>query len=217
MDNPLDFENEIWAQGVNSICGIDEVGRGPLAGPVVAAAVVLPVGTMIDGIDDSKRIKAVKRVELKPLIEKAAVDFGLGVVSEGEIDRLNITRATFLAMQRAVGTLKSVPGYLLVDGNQFPVIMDPAMEKPLLGRALIKGDRRSLSIACASILAKVHRDQLMEHYAELYPGYGFEKHKGYGTMAHRKKIKELGLSPIHRKSFLKSMLNEQIPFPEEKL
>jgi len=215
MKNSLDYDKEIWTQGISTICGIDEVGRGPLAGPVVAAAVILPAGTSIAGVNDSKQLGADNRMQLKTIIEEIALDFGLGVVSEVEIDRFNIVRATFLAMQRAVDALDTVPEYILVDGNQFPMIVDKISRMPLKGRAVVKGDSLSLSIASASILAKVHRDALMEKYAREYPHYGFEKHKGYGTAEHRNRIKEFGLSPIHRKTFMKSQMIEKIPFPGE--
>ncbi len=189
------------------LCGIDEAGRGPLAGPVVAAALILPVGIQIDTINDSKKLSEKKRRQLDAQIREQALSFGIGLADEQEIENLNILQATFLAMKRAVDALAVKPGYLLVDGRDFPRFIYKG--QPLHGEALIKGDSKSAVIAGASILAKVYRDALMLRYADKFPGYGFERHKGYGTKAHREKILELGPCPIHRKTFLRKILNNR--------
>ena len=175
--------------------GSCDTGRGPLAGPVVAAAVILPLGlTETFGINDSKILSAVKREELKTIIENNAVSIGIGVIEHHDIDRLNILQATYAAMRQAVQALHPLPEYVLIDGNR-----DPQLGLP--GRCLVKGDSLSVSIAAASIIAKVTRDELMIKYAESYPDYGFERHKGYPTREHIARIQKFGLSPIHRRSF----------------
>lgn len=175
------------------VAGVDEAGRGPWAGPVVAAAVVLDLGRVPRGIDDSKRLSPARREVLyEILIESAAV--GVGLASVAEIDRLNIRQATFLAMRRAVARLPRAPGHVLVDGDALPGLDGPAT-------AVIGGDRLSLSIAAASIIAKVARDRLMTALALACPGYGFERHKGYGTALHRAALARLGVSAHHRRSF----------------
>jgi len=210
MKNMLDYDHPFRESGILRLCGIDEAGRGPLAGPVVAAAVVFPPGTEMPEVNDSKKLSPGKRMQLEAQIKKYASDFGIGEASGAEIDRLNIVQATFLAMNRAVDNLNREPDYILVDGNQFPAMLYRSSGKTLSGKAVIKGDGRSLSIAAASILAKVHRDRYMERIALEYPGYGFERHKGYGTEEHRRKIRELGPLPEHRKSFITSYAGEQL-------
>jgi ribonuclease HII len=176
------------------LCGVDEVGRGALAGPVVACAVVLPPGTEIDGADDSKLLSPARRARLDPEIRDRCLSFSLATANHAYIDRYNIRVATFHAMRLAVNRLDVRPGLVIADG--WPI---PDLDLPC--RGLVGGDRRSLSIACASIVAKVWRDQLMERFSHRYPGYAFEKHKGYGTPQHLRALRELGPSPIHRRSF----------------
>ncbi len=193
-EHPLLFENSLWARGYERIAGIDEAGRGPLAGPVVAAAVVLPPDSDLPGLTDSKKLSPKRREELYGRIRQQAVAVGIGLAPAEEIDAINILQATLQAMARAVVRLHPPPGYLLIDGIT-----------PLPGsvpqRTLKKGDSRSLSISAASVIAKVVRDRLMVHYDRCFPGYGFADHKGYGCTAHRRAIAELGPSPIHRKTF----------------
>jgi ribonuclease HII len=170
----------------------------------VAAAVILPDSCEIPGVNDSKKLSASKRIDLAPLIMQKSLAWGIGESDEEEIDQMNIVRATYLAMQRAVNALQSKPDYLLVDGRHFPMLDYQFNRCFITGSAVIKGDGKSLSIACASILAKVHRDQLMAKLSLLYPKYGFEQHKGYGTLKHRQMIAHLGPSPVHRKTFIHS-------------
>ena len=194
---------QTWAdRGFHAICGIDEAGRGPLAGPVCAAAVILPERLDIPGLNDSKKLTDKKRRELFPIIEEQAVAFGLGWASQEEIDEINILQATFLAMSRAVEQLKIRPDLALVDGNRAP-----ALDLPV--ETVVKGDSLSASIAAASVLAKVSRDDVMLRMAEEYPGYGFEVHKGYGTKAHYEALRKFGPSPIHRRTFLKKFYVEK--------
>lgn len=179
-----------------------------MAGPVVAAAVIFPVDFQLAEIDDSKKLSATKRSKLNKIIRDKALSYGIGLAKVEEIDCLNILQATFLAMRRAVEALSLKPDYLLVDGRDFPLFVKE--ERPIPGEAIIKGDTLSAVIAGASILAKVYRDHLMENYAKEFPGYGFEQHKGYGTQMHREKILELGPCPIHRKKFIRKIVdNEQ--------
>lgn len=192
------YEEEALAEGFRHICGIDEAGRGPLAGPVCAAAVILPVGCQIDGLDDSKKLSEKKREALFQPIISQAVSYGIGWASEAEIDERNILQATFLAMQRAVEAMGLSPDYALVDGNRMPVLEIP-------GRTIVKGDGKSPSIAAASILAKVSRDRLLREMDQQYPQYGFARHKGYGTKEHYAAIRQYGILPIHRRTFLKNM------------
>lgn len=192
--SPLYFEQLLSRQGYRRIAGIDEAGRGPLAGPVVAAAVVLPPVFNLPGLNDSKKISAKLREKLFPRIREQALDYGIGLAHADEIDRLNILQATLLAMRRAIARLQAPADYLLVDGIS-PVPL------PLPQKTLKKGDSRSLSIAAASVLAKVVRDRLMVTYDGRFPGYGFAGHKGYGSVAHREAIARLGPTPLHRKSF----------------
>ncbi len=188
------FERRAWARGYRHVAGVDEAGRGPLAGPVVAAAVILPPGARLPGLDDSKRLAPARRAELAPLIRAVAVAWCVAVVDVDYIDRHNIARAACEAMRRAVAGLAPAPDYLLVDG--FPLPGAPFPQQGIVG-----GDRLSASIAAASVLAKVERDRIMEELALIYPGYGFETHKGYPTAAHREALRRLGPSPVHRRSF----------------
>jgi ribonuclease HII len=199
------FEEQIRRQNIRFLCGIDEAGRGALAGPVVAAAVMLPPGTEIAGVNDSKQLSAAERERLYPIITAQASGFGIGLADPAEIDRLNILQATFLAMKRAVDQLDTVPQYILVDGRDFPVFTYQSSVERLPGRAVIKGDGKSLSIAAASILAKVYRDRMMRGYHAQYPQFGFDRHKGYGTEQHRRIISEQGACPLHRRSFIRKI------------
>ncbi len=196
------IEESVYAQGYTCVCGIDEAGRGPLAGPVCAAAVILPRGLVIPGLDDSKKLTDKRRRELMPLIKEQAIAYGIGFASHEEIDEINILQATFLAMERALGALSVRPDFALIDGNR---------EKAfgLAVKTVVKGDSLSASIAAASILAKVTRDDLMELEAEKYPQYHFEVHKGYGTKAHYAALMEFGPCPIHRMTFLKKFYGNQ--------
>ncbi len=180
------------------ICGVDEAGRGPLAGPVCAAAVILPPETVIEGLNDSKRLTEKRREALYDVILERAVAYGIAMADEQEIDGLNILQATFLAMRRAVTRLQTVPALVLVDGNRDPGL---GMET----RTVVGGDGKSANIAAASILAKVTRDRYMAQLAGIYPDYGFEVHKGYGTKRHYAAILEHGITPVHRRSFLKNL------------
>lgn len=180
------------------ICGVDEAGRGPLAGPVFAAAVVLPRGEEIDGLNDSKKLTEKKREQLFPVICEKALAFCVASASEKEIDELNILNATYLAMNRAIEGLSLKPNFALIDGNRATGI-------EIANKTVIGGDGIYSCIAAASVLAKVSRDRYMLQMAEKYPGYAFEKHKGYGTKLHYEKIRELGASEIHRLTFLKKM------------
>lgn len=190
----LQFENELWERGIERVCGVDEVGVGPLAGPLVAAAVVLPVGTPLLGIDDSKKLSPQRRAELAGQIVAHSCDWAIGVVSAAEVDRLNTFHAALEAMRRAVTALELEPQALLVDARTIPGVEVPQ-------QALVKGDSRSYSIAAASIVAKEHRDALMREADARYPQYGFGRHMGYGTRAHLAALAEHGPCPIHRKSF----------------
>lgn len=180
------------------ICGVDEAGRGPLAGPVCAAAVILPKGLVIPGLNDSKKLSDKRRRELFPIIQQEAVSFGIAFASQEDIDEINILQATFLAMRRAMEQLNPQPEFALIDGNRETDFGVPC-------KTVIKGDSLSANIAAASVLAKVTRDNWMMEAAEKYPGYGFEIHKGYGTKAHYAALEKLGPCPIHRRSFLKKL------------
>ena len=198
-EEPIDlwvYEREAFAGGVKLVCGVDEAGRGPLAGPVCAAAVILPPGIGIPGLNDSKKLTDKKRRELYDIITAEAVSFGIAFASEQEIDEINILQATFLAMQRAMEKLDPAPELALIDGNR-------AKDFGLPVRTIVGGDGLSASIAAASILAKVTRDRLMEEYDAQYPQYGFAVHKGYGTKRHYEALRAFGPCPIHRQSFLK--------------
>lgn len=193
------FENECYDKGFNIIAGTDEVGRGPLAGPVVAAMVILPKGFVLEGINDSKKLSHKKREELSVIIKEKALDFAFGVVSPETIDEINILQATYEAMRKAYNELKLRPDFILADAVRIPGIEIPQ-------RGIIKGDEKSVSIAAASIIAKVFRDSMMESYDEAYPGYGFAQNKGYGSADHISAIKTLKPSPIHRRSFIKNFI-----------
>ncbi len=194
---PLDtlmFEKTAYRSGVTYVAGIDEAGRGPLAGPVTAAAVILPVGLLIKGVDDSKKLNPDKRERLFEIIMAHALSVGVGIMSPAEIDRINILQATRRAMLAAVQQLSPQPDYLLIDGIS-------TIDSDVPQKTIIKGDSLSLSIAAASIIAKVTRDRLMIEMDSTYPGYGFAGHKGYGSAAHLDAIRRLGPSPIHRLTF----------------
>ena len=190
----LSFENKLWSEGKLFIAGIDEAGRGPLAGPVVAAAVVFNQNNIPDGINDSKKLSSSKREKLFNEIIDSCLSYGIGKVWQDEIDKSDILRSTHMAMRMAIGGLSRTPDYLLVDGRGLP-------DKIIPQKSIVSGDSRSVSIAAASILAKVSRDRIMLEIAKVYPEYEFEKHKGYGTAAHIRVIKNIGPSPIHRHSF----------------
>jgi ribonuclease HII len=196
LKNMWEIENIHFDAGVQIICGVDEAGRGPLAGPVCAAAVILPAGLVIPGLDDSKKLSDKRRRELMPIIQENALAYGIAFASHEEIDRINILQATFLAMERAMEQLKIKPDLALIDGNR-------QKDFGINVETVVKGDSRSANIAAASVLAKVTRDNYMEEMAKEYPGYGFEIHKGYGTKAHYEALRNLGPSPIHRMTFLK--------------
>ena len=194
--NMWEIENGCFADGYNILCGVDEAGRGPLAGPVCAAAVMLPPNAEIPGLNDSKKLTDKKRRELMPVIKEMAIGYGIAFADEKEIDEINILQATYLAMKRAIDMLPVKPDLALVDGNR-------AGDFGLPVKTVVKGDSLSASIAAASILAKVTRDDLMLSLAEKYPQYGFEVHKGYGTKAHYAALTEHGPCEIHRMTFLK--------------
>lgn len=194
----LEFEKEALAKGYKSVCGVDEAGRGPLAGPVCAAAVILPEGVIIDGVNDSKKLSEKKRESLFDVIREQALSYSIAYATVDEIEEINILNATMLAMCRAINGLEIKADYAMIDGNKIPPIDIDA-------ECIVKGDAKSMSIACASILAKVSRDRLLYKYAEEYPMYGFDKHKGYGTKVHREAILKYGPCQYHRKSFLKKL------------
>ena len=200
--NLWEIENSLYAEGYKMICGVDEAGRGPLAGPVCAAAVILPKGLELPGLNDSKKLTDKKRRELFPVIKEQAIAYGIGLASHEEIDEMNILQATYLAMERAIGQLEGKADFALIDGNR-------AKDFGLPVRTVVKGDSLSASIAAASILAKVTRDDIMLEMAEIYPQYGFEVHKGYGTKAHYEALREHGHSPIHRMTFLRKFYGEK--------
>ena len=196
------YENEALSKGYHIVCGVDEAGRGPLAGPVYAAAVILPKGYVIEGVNDSKKLTEKKREVLFDKIIAECEDYCIATASEQEIDDINILNATFLAMRRAVEGLKIKPDLALIDGNK-----EPGLD--IDQQTIIKGDAKSASIAAASILAKVARDRYMLEMADKYPQYQFEKHKGYGTKLHYEALDEFGPSEIHRMTFLKKWLNNE--------
>ena len=199
-------EHTMWeiedSLGLRLICGVDEAGRGPLAGPVCAAAVILPEHLQIPGLNDSKKLTDKKRRELFTVIQEQAIAYGIGLASESEIDEINILQATFLAMRRALDQLTVRPEIALIDGNRETDFGLPV-------KTVVKGDSLSANIAAASILAKVTRDNLMMELAQKYPEYGFEIHKGYGTKAHYEALRTYGPCPIHRKTFLKKFYGEK--------
>ena len=197
-----EIEEEVYAEGYTVICGVDEAGRGPLAGPVCAAAVILPRGHQIPGLNDSKKLTDKKRRELFPLIKEQAIAYGIGLASREEIDEINILQATYLAMERAIAQLEGKADIALIDGNR-------AKDFGMAVRTVVKGDSLSANIAAASVLAKVTRDDLMVEMAQEFPGYGFEVHKGYGTKAHYEALREKGPCAIHRMTFLKKFYGEK--------
>ena len=200
--NLWEIENSFYENGFEVICGVDEAGRGPLAGPVCASAVILPRGLEIPGLNDSKKLTDKKRRELMPIIKEQALAYGIAFASHEEIDQINILQATFLAMERAMQQLNIRPSLALIDGNR-------QRDFGITVETVVKGDSRSANIAAASVLAKVTRDEYMEAMALEHPGYGFEIHKGYGTKAHYEALRALGPSPIHRMSFLKKFYGEK--------
>lgn len=193
-----EYQRKAEEKGFFTVCGVDEAGRGPLAGPVCAAAVIMPLGLEIDGLNDSKKLSEVKREALFDVVKERALSYGIGWASEQEIDEYNILQATFLAMRRAVEAMPVCVDYALVDGNRMPPLAIP-------GETIVKGDSKCACIAAASILAKVSRDRLLRDWEAHYPEYGFAKHKGYGTKAHYEAIKKYGILPVHRRSFLKNL------------
>ena len=197
-----EIEEQAFEEGYTVICGVDEAGRGPLAGPVCAAAVILPRGHQIPGLNDSKKLTDKKRRELFPMIKEQAIAYGIGMASHEEIDEINILQATYLAMERAIAQLEGKADLALIDGNR-------AKDFGMAVRTVVKGDSLSANIAAASVLAKVTRDDLMVEMAQEFPGYGFEVHKGYGTKAHYEALREKGPCAIHRMTFLKKFYGEK--------
>lgn len=197
----LEYEKEAKNKGYKAVCGVDEAGRGPLAGPVCAAAVILPPKTIIKGVNDSKKLSEKKREALFDVIKEQSLSYSIAFASVEEIEEMNILNATMLAMKRAVEGLSVKSDYAMIDGNRLP-------DLSIDSEYIIKGDAKSMSIACASILAKVSRDRLLYKYAEEYPEYLFDKHKGYGTKVHIEAIKKYGPCPYHRMSFLTKILNK---------
>ena len=200
--NLYEYEEKLYKDGVNYIAGVDEAGRGPLAGPVYAAAVILPEDADLFGINDSKKLSPKKREELFQKITEIAVSYAIFSVDEKEIDEINILNATHKAMNGAVNSLSQKPDYVIIDGNSIK-----GME--IAHETVVKGDAKSISIAAASILAKVSRDRYIDKMGEVYPEYGFENHKGYGTKAHTDAILKYGVCPIHRRTFLKKLLGDK--------
>jgi ribonuclease HII len=200
----LEIERTLWVQGIERIAGVDEAGRGPLAGPVVAAAVIFPKEFIIDNVNDSKKCTAKQREELFELIMEQAISVGVGIVDHEVIDRINILQATILAMRKSIENMNIQPEYALIDGNSFK-------HETLRFQNIIGGDARSFTIAAASIVAKVTRDRLMRELDIRFPQYGFARHKGYGTRQHIEAIRTYGLCEIHRRSFHPSALQEK-PF-----
>ena len=196
------IEQEYFDKGIQLICGVDEAGRGPLAGPVCAAAVILPPNAEIPGLNDSKKLSDKKRRELYPIIKEKAIAYGIAFADHHEIDQINILQATYLAMERAINQLNVKPELALIDGNR-------AKDFGIPVQTVVHGDSLSASIAAASVLAKVTRDNFMLEMAETYPGYDFEIHKGYGTKAHYAALTKLGPSAIHRMTFLKKFYGEK--------
>ena len=200
--NMWEIEGKYTSAGFRLIAGVDEAGRGPLAGPVCAAAVILPREAEIPGLNDSKKLSDKKRRELFPIIKEKAICYGIGLASHEEIDEINILQATYLAMERALAQLVVTPQQVLIDGNRTKDFGLPV-------KTVVHGDSLSMSIAAASVLAKVTRDDLMLEMANEYPQYGFEIHKGYGTKAHYEALRTFGVCPIHRNSFLKKFYGEK--------
>ena len=202
MTDMWEIERSYFDQGIECICGVDEAGRGPLAGPVCAAAVILPKNVDIPGLNDSKKLSDKLRRELMPVIKECALAYGIAFASETEIDEINILQATFLAMERAISQLSIKPDLALIDGNREKNFGIPV-------KTVIHGDSLSANIAAASVLAKVTRDDLMLQMADKYPEYGFDVHKGYGTKAHYSALLEFGPCPIHRSTFLKKLYEQK--------
>ena len=202
MIDMWEIENRYFSDGIDLVCGVDEAGRGPLAGPVCAAAVILPKNLQIPGLDDSKKLTDKRRRELFPIIKEKAVAYGIALVDHDVIDEINILQATFLAMEQAIAQLQIKPQLALIDGNR-------AADFGVPTQTVVHGDSLSASIAAASVLAKVTRDDLMLEMAKLYPGYGFDIHKGYGTKAHYEALRTLGACPIHRMTFLKKFYGKE--------
>ena len=197
-----EIENEIYKKGIQSICGIDEAGRGPLAGPVVVASVILPKDSFIEGVNDSKKVSEKKRELLYEQIIQEAISYGVGIIDQYTIDDINILNATKLGLTTSLKELKVKPDIILVDAlTKIDTLGIPY-------ESIVKGDAKSYSIAAASIIAKVTRDRIIRQWDEIYPQYGFAKHKGYGTAVHIAAIKEYGLCPIHRHSFVKNIINQ---------
>ena len=196
------IEEELYSSGANLICGIDEAGRGPLAGPVVVGAVIMPRDSMIEGVNDSKKVSEKKREKLFDIITEEAIAYGVGIIDQKEIDRINILNATKEGLTMAVKELNPKPDLIIVDA------LSKIDTEGIPYKSIIKGDAKCYSIACASIIAKVTRDRIMRQWDEVYPQYGFIKHKGYGTAAHIAAIKEYGLCPLHRLSFVKNIINK---------
>lgn len=194
------IENELHSKGINYICGIDEAGRGPLAGPVVVASVIMPADSMIEGINDSKKVSEKKREKLYDLILEEAISYGVGIIDQNEIDELNILNATKKGLTNSLQELKVKPDLILVDALRDINTLGVPFQ------SIIKGDAKCYSIAAASIIAKVTRDRIMREWDSIYPQYGFSGHKGYGTAAHISAIKEYGLCPLHRRSFTKNFI-----------
>ena len=195
-----EIEKSVYKEGYKYICGIDEAGRGPLAGPVVVASAIMPENSMIEGVNDSKKISEKKREKLYNLITAEAISYGVGIISQEEIDEVNILNATKKGLTDSIKQLKIKPDIILVDAlKDIDTLKIPY-------RSVIKGDAKIYSIACASIIAKVTRDRIMREWDEVYPQYGFVSHKGYGTAKHIAAIKEFGLCPLHRKSFTKNFI-----------
>ena len=193
LESMLSYEKELYKQGLTLIAGVDEVGRGPLAGPVVAAAVILPQGCKIKSLNDSKKIPKKKHLEIFQAVQDQALSIGIGIIDNQVIDQVNIYEATKLAMQDAISKLSSQPEHLLIDAMK--------LDLPISQTSIIKGDANSLSIAAASIVAKVTRDELMKEYDQQFPGYDFAANAGYGTAKHLEALTKLGITPIHRTSF----------------
>ena len=198
MTDLWSFENQVYDEGFRLVCGVDEAGRGPLAGPVCAAAVILPRGFEIPGLNDSKKLSEKKREELFDVIKENAISYGIAFAEVAEIEEHNILAATFIAMNRAIAQLEPKPDIALIDGNR-------TLGIEMYSRSVVKGDSKCADIAAASVLAKVTRDRYMMEMAEKYPQYHFDKHKGYGTKLHYEALREFGPSEIHRLSFLKKM------------
>lgn len=196
------IEHSLFEKGMSVVCGVDEAGRGPLAGPVCAAAVILPPDVDIPGLNDSKKLSDKKRRELFPVVKECAIAYGIAFADHHEIDEINILQATYLAMERALSKLKVKPDIALIDGNRAKDFGVPV-------QTVVHGDSLSASIAAASVLAKVTRDDYMLEMAEKYPQYGFEIHKGYGTKAHYSALQKEGASPIHRMTFLKKFYGKE--------